>query len=125
MLISLLDYSLKVGRDVSRIRRKCIRGDFKTAQKIGRNWVIDSEEKYEDKRKKEFKMKKISLDNGRTYLTAKEAMIVINERNLWDVVVNMMDDDMREKVHSEFVPCTEEEFLNAYLSISNHDLIIG
>lgn len=124
MLISLLDYSLKVGRDVSRIRRKCIRGDFKTAQKIGRNWVIDSEEKYEDKRKKEFRMKKISLNNGNTYLTVKDAMIQINQQNLWDAVVNMMDDDTREKVHCEFAPCTEEEFLNAYLSISDHDLIL-
>ena len=70
-------------------------------------------------------MKKISLNNGRTYLTAKEAMIEINERNLWDVVANMMDDDTREKVHSEFAPCTEEEVLNGYLAISEDDLIIG
>lgn len=52
-------------------------------------------------------------------------MIEINERNLWDVVANMMDDDTREKVHSEFAPCTEEEFLNGYLAISEDDLIIG
>ena len=70
-------------------------------------------------------MKKISLNNGRTYLTAKDVMIEINERNLWDVVANMMDDDTREKVHSEFAPCTEEEFLNGYLAISEDDLIIG
>lgn len=37
----------------------------------------------------------------------------------------MMDDDTREKVHFDFSPCTEEEFLNAYLSISDYDLIIG
>lgn len=53
------------------------------------------------------------------------AIIEINERNLWDVVANMMDDDTREKVHSEFAPCTEEEFLNGYLAISEDDLIIG
>lgn len=35
------------------------------------------------------------------------------------------DDDTREKVHSEFAPCTEEEFLNGYLAISEDDLIIG
>ena len=51
-------------------------------------------------------MKKISLNNGATYLTAVEAMIVIAERNLWDVVVAMMDDDVREHVHAEFAPCT-------------------
>lgn len=70
-------------------------------------------------------MKKISLNNGRTYLTAKEAMSEINERNLWDAVVAMMDDETREKVHAELAPCTEEEFLSGYLAISEDDLIIG
>lgn len=70
-------------------------------------------------------MKKISLNNGRTYLPVKDAIIQINEQNLWNTVVNMMDDDTREKVHFDFSPCTEEEFLNAYLSISDYDLIIG
>lgn len=70
-------------------------------------------------------MKKISLNNGRTYLTAKEAMIEINERNLWDVVANMMDDDTREKVHAEFAPCTEDEFLIRYLALAEDDIVIG
>ena len=69
-------------------------------------------------------MKKISLNNGATYLTAVEAMIVIAERNLWDVVVAMMDDDVREHVHAEFAPCTEE-FLIAYLAAATDDLVIS
>lgn len=28
----------------------------------------------------------------------------------WDAIVNLMDDDIREKVHFEMVPCTEEAF---------------
>ena len=43
MLISLAEYAQMHGKEVSGIRRKCINGGFKTAQKIGRNWVIDSE----------------------------------------------------------------------------------
>lgn len=68
---------------------------------------------------------RISLDNGRTWKTASEAMSEINERNLWDVVANMMDDEIREAVHSDCAPCTEEEFLAAYLCRSDAGLIIG
>ncbi len=46
MLISLAEYAKKVGKDMSMIRAHCRNGKFKTAQKIGRNWVIDSEEVY-------------------------------------------------------------------------------
>lgn len=70
-------------------------------------------------------MKKISLNNGATYLTASEAMSEIAERNLWDVVVSMMDDDIRENVHAQLAPCTEAEFLGKYLEIADDDLIIG
>jgi len=50
MLISLIEYATRLDIDPSRVRRKAINGDFKTAQKIGRNWVIDSDEPYIDKR---------------------------------------------------------------------------
>lgn len=70
-------------------------------------------------------MKKISLDNGHSYITADEAMPEITSRNMWDTVVNMMDDDTRETVHSELAPCTEVEFLREYLKRSPADLIIG
>ena len=52
-LISLTEYAEKVGKDPSRVRRKAINGDFKTAQKIGRNWVIDENEPYIDNRRKD------------------------------------------------------------------------
>lgn len=67
----------------------------------------------------------ISLDNGRTYLTAEEAMPEIFERNLWDVIVNMMDDEIREDVHADLAPCTELEFLSEYLRRASEGLVIG
>ena len=35
----------------------------------------------------------------------------------WDAIVNMMDDDIRERVAFELAPCTEEAFLERYLEI--------
>ena len=68
---------------------------------------------------------RISLDNGRTWMTAAEAMEEINERNLWEAIVNMMDDEIREAIHAEIAPCTEEEFLAEYLRRADAGLIIG
>lgn len=71
----------------------------------------------------------MSLDNGHTWMTAAEAMAEINDRNLWDAVVNMMDDVTREAVCNDLVPCaggvTEEEFLAEYLRRAADGLIIG
>ena len=52
MLISLAQYAEKHGKDPDNIRKKAAAGQFKTARKIGRNWVIDSEEPWQDKRVK-------------------------------------------------------------------------
>jgi len=32
----------------------------------------------------------------------------------WDAVVNLMDDEIRERVHNDLAPCTEAEFFAAY-----------
>lgn len=69
--------------------------------------------------------KEISLNNGRAYMTAEEAMPEIMERGLWDVVVAFMDDETREKAHSLVAPCSELEFLEKYLELADEDLIIG
>ena len=69
--------------------------------------------------------KHISLDNGHTYLTANEAINEIMERNLWDAVVMMMDDDLREALHDRLSPCTEHQFLAEYLRLADYDLVIG
>lgn len=33
----------------------------------------------------------------------------------YDEIVEMMDDDIRERLHFKLAPCTDEEFLKAYL----------
>lgn len=66
----------------------------------------------------------ISLDNGNTWLTAEEAMPEIQERGLWDAVVAMMDDEVRESVARDLAPCTEEEFLAEYLDRGG-EIVIG
>ena len=65
--------------------------------------------------------KRISIDNGSTFITPAEAI-----KNMsWDVIVNAMDDEVREKVHAELAPCTNTEFLNRYLELASEDLIVG
>ncbi len=44
-------------------------------------------------------------------MTARE----IIEDGLYNVAVNMMDDEIREELHRELAPCTDEEFLKAYM----------
>lgn len=50
MLISLVEYARQHDRDPATARQMAGRGGFKTARKIGRNWVIDSEEVWPDRR---------------------------------------------------------------------------
>lgn len=57
MLISLIEYAAMHNKDSSSVRQMCLRGGFKTARKIGRNWVIDSDEPYPDRRVKSDKSK--------------------------------------------------------------------
>lgn len=35
----------------------------------------------------------------------------------WDAIVNLMDDELREQVHAELAPCSNEEFLTRYLEL--------
>lgn len=52
MLISLVEYAKAHDRDPANARQMAARGSFQTARKIGRNWVIDSEEPWPDRRVK-------------------------------------------------------------------------
>lgn len=47
----------------------------------------------------------------------KEALEMI-EKVPWNVIVNFMDDEIREQVHNELSPCTAEEFLARYLELA-------
>ena len=44
-------------------------------------------------------------------MTAQE----IIEKGLYDASVQLMDDDIREEIHREIAPCTDLEFLEAYI----------
>ena len=69
--------------------------------------------------------KEISLDNGTNFLSADEAMPIIEERDLWQVVVETMDPEVRETVHGLIAPCSNLSFLKMYLEKAKEDLIIG
>lgn len=55
MLISLTEYAAKHGKNESSARRMALRGRFCTAEKIGRNWVIDENEPWPDYRTKAYR----------------------------------------------------------------------
>ena len=66
-------------------------------------------------------MKKISLDNGTTYIDAADAL------KQWplDDLAQYMDDETRESVNMDIAPCTDLEFLTEYLKRAAADLVIG
>lgn len=79
MLISIKEYAKKFGKEANTVRKKCIRGGFSTAQKIGRDWFIDDAEEYSDRRKSDeqevlFERELISDDgkrvSGKYYFSA-------------------------------------------------------
>lgn len=37
-----------------------------------------------------------------------------NDQVDFEAAVNLMDDEIRESLHMELAPCTEQEFFNAY-----------
>ena len=49
-LISLTEYAKLNGIEESTARQRAARGSYKTARKIGRNWVIDKNEAHVDGR---------------------------------------------------------------------------
>jgi DNA (cytosine-5)-methyltransferase 1 len=51
MLVSLSEYATIHGRSSDTLRRMAERGSLRTAQKIGRNWIVDSSETYPVKKR--------------------------------------------------------------------------
>lgn len=44
--------------------------------------------------------------------------VILNNQTVdFDACVSLMDDDIREQVHAELAPCTEQEFLDAYCEL--------
>ena len=52
MLISLVEYAERHGKNPANARQMAARGSFQTAWKIGRNWVIEDTEPWPDRRVK-------------------------------------------------------------------------
>lgn len=40
----------------------------------------------------------------------------IIDNGLYNQAVELMDDEIRESVHADLAPCTDEEFLEEYMS---------
>ena len=51
MLVALAEYAKSHNKSSDTIRRLAESGSLTTAQKIGRNWVVDSEEPYPVKKR--------------------------------------------------------------------------
>lgn len=68
-------------------------------------------------------MKNISINNGASYCTIKEALEAVG----MDEIVSMMDDDVREEVANEWQGDEDdhEGFIAEYLRRAPEDLIIG
>jgi len=65
MLISLIEYAENHGKSADTLRRMAEANLLKTAKKIGRNWVIDSDEEYPvKKRTNKRRIKVLSLFSG-------------------------------------------------------------
>lgn len=52
MDITLAEYARRHGRALATVRQKAYRGGFKTARRVGRDWFIDEDEPYTDRRSK-------------------------------------------------------------------------
>ena len=50
MEITLKEYAERHGRVLATVRQKAYRGGFKTARRVGRDWLIDEDEPYTDRR---------------------------------------------------------------------------
>lgn len=41
----------------------------------------------------------------------------IIDNGLFETAVNLMDDDLREQVHTEMSPCSDRDFLTRYIEL--------
>lgn len=51
--------------------------------------------------------------------------VIINQAIYdWDAIVSYMDDDIREQIHGELAPCTEEAFWARYVELDAENEIL-
>ena len=108
-----------------------------TAAGLGEDWVNADGDVFEDviaKAADALNVRifpaQVSIDNGEHWYTVydvSDIMPEIEERGLWQALVNAMDDDTRETVHALLAPCEDAEFLEEYLYRApvGMDLCIG
>ena len=65
MLITIKEYAERYGLNHGNVRHKCQRGSYKTAQKIGRDWLIDENEPDVDRRVRSGAYKNWRAENGK------------------------------------------------------------
>lgn len=76
-------------------------------------------------------MARINLSNGSkscwfTADEASEALKYAEENGItFDAIATVMVDEDREAVAADFAPCTDAEFLAAYLRLASEDIVIG
>lgn len=72
-------------------------------------------------------MARISIDNGNSYIDHDEVAELREAIDYvgWDAIVNVMDDDARERCHIESDATDEALWLADYLRIADEDLVIG
>ena len=72
----------------------------------------------------------ISFNNGRSYYDTDDIRstgldkILSDEHVTWDYIATVMDDEIREQVHRELAPCSNEDFLIRYLELSPDNFIV-
>ena len=66
-------------------------------------------------------MKKISIDNGVSFIEPSEALKEVD----MNVLMNYMDEEVMELISEEYAPCSDLFFLREYLDRAECDLIIG
>jgi len=71
-------------------------------------------------------MRKVSLDNGNTFLGFEEAMAELPNCNFGvEMILHYCDDDFLKEVNDNGFYDTDKELLEAYLKVSKEDIIVG
>lgn len=112
-LISLAQYAKDHGRNPDTVKQKAQRGGFNTARKIGRNWVIDKDEPYIDRREKKLTMSDVLTKEARESLTPDERRSILKTEQAKDysglraypstcaAVMQRIPDDMWERYNAK------------------------
>lgn len=87
-------------------------------QLVFRQWLRTVE------KKKPSASKKITLDDGLTFLTASEFWCLPNAVQVWSSVLNAMDAEILEQAKTNLAQPTKEHLLAKYLELADEDLYV-